>query len=141
MVMWLLRIPGLPSYALTPHHVAVSLTATPVPTASPLMSFGIFIECVVCLQSTLEMELPISAGDKWGATSPAAGGTPAECSTALACPSMGWDLAKTGLRAPSGLSVGDWVLDLVIQGTELSWGVLQPFQGECQKPQVCGRKD
>lgn len=58
------------------------------------------------------------------------------------CPSMGWDLAETSVQGHSGLSGGDWTLDLVlIQGTELSWAVCQPFWGESQKPEVWGRVD
>lgn len=47
---------------------------------------------------------------------------------ALVCPSMGWEPAEARVQGHSGLSVGDWPLDLVfIQETEWIWAMCQRF--------------
>lgn len=120
--MWLLR-------------TEVPSPLPPVRIAFPLVSFGIIIECVTCFvrdgasnsQQEMDVQLLFQQQEKIQLNFPGA-------------PFIG-GIGRNRGQGPSGLSMGDWALELIIQWAESSWAVLQPFEGETQKPKVWGEVD
>ena len=143
VVLWLSRIRGPPSYAPIPCCIAATFSTTP---GSHRLLVGVSLDhdwmCRM-LQRCPKMELLIvSTRWTWSYLSSSREEVRPSSPHAPACPSTGWDLAETRAQGHSGLSVGAWALDLVlIQGTELSWAVSQPFWRASQKPKVWGRVD
>ena len=91
-------------------------------------SFRIIIKCVGCFEKCQKMELLVISRWIWSYLSSSREEFRPSFPRALVCPSMGWEPAETRVQGHSGLSVGDWPLDLVfIQETEWIWAVCQRF--------------
>lgn len=98
-VLWLCRTWG--ASHLRPH---------PPPCCSPLLHHHLFFWSLLG---------SLRGGPTWSYLSSSREEFRLSLPCTLVCPTIGMELGRNRTRGPSGLSVGDWALDLVlIQGTE-----------------------